>query len=48
MYIQPLTEGFYFHLYNRGVNSENIFKEQRNYYTFYSNIFFTAAMCLKP
>jgi len=34
MYIQPLTEGNYFHLYNRGVNSENIFKEHRNYYYF--------------
>ena len=34
MYIQPLTEGHYFHIYNRGVNSEDIFKEQRNYYYF--------------
>jgi putative transposase len=34
MYIQPLTEGSYFHIYNRGVNGEDIFKEQRNYYYF--------------
>jgi putative transposase len=34
MYIQPLTEGNYFHIYNRGVNSEDIFKEPRNYYYF--------------
>jgi REP element-mobilizing transposase RayT len=34
MDIQPLIEGQYFHIYNRGVNSENIFKEERNYYYF--------------
>lgn len=34
MYIQPLKEGSYFHVYNRGVNGEDIFKEQRNYYYF--------------
>jgi len=34
MYTQPLTEGSYFHIYNRGVNGEDIFKEQRNYYYF--------------
>ena len=34
MYIQPLVEGQYFHIYNRGVNGEDIFKEQRNYYYF--------------
>ena len=34
MYIEPLLEGKYFHIYNRGVNSEDIFKEQRNYYYF--------------
>jgi putative transposase len=34
MYIQPLIEGQYFHIYNRGVNGETIFKEQRNYYFF--------------
>jgi len=31
MNIQPLLEGEYFHIYNRGVNSEDIFKEGRNY-----------------
>jgi len=34
MQIQPLLEGKFFHIYNRGVNSENIFKEKRNYYFF--------------
>jgi putative transposase len=34
MDIQPLAEGSYFHIYNRGVNGEDIFKEQRNYYYF--------------
>lgn len=34
MYIQPLEEGQYFHIYNRGVNVEDLFKEQRNYYYF--------------
>lgn len=34
MEIQPLLEGHYFHIYNRGVNGEDIFKEQRNYYYF--------------
>jgi putative transposase len=34
MYIQPLIEGAYFHIYNRGVNGENLFKEERNYYYF--------------
>jgi putative transposase len=34
MYIQPLIEGNYFHIYSRGINSEDIFKEQRNYYYF--------------
>lgn len=31
MQIQALQAGGYFHIYNRGVNSENIFKEPRNY-----------------
>ncbi len=31
MNIQPLTEGNHFHIYNRGVNSEDIFKEEKNY-----------------
>lgn len=34
MYTQPLTVEAYFHIYNRGVNGEDIFKEQRNYYYF--------------
>lgn len=34
MNIQPIIEGCYFHIYNRGVNGENIFKEKKNYYHF--------------
>ena len=34
MNLQPITEGNYFHIYNRGVNGENIFKEEKNYYFF--------------
>jgi REP element-mobilizing transposase RayT len=39
MQIQPIIEGRYFHLYNRGVNGEDIFKEQRNYYYFLHQYF---------
>ncbi|MEJ7611792.1 MAG: hypothetical protein WKF88_11490 [Ferruginibacter sp.] len=31
MNIQPLSEGHYYHIYNRGINSEDIFKEENNY-----------------
>ena len=31
MHIQPILEGNYFHIYNRGVNGDDIFKEHRNY-----------------
>lgn len=34
MLTQPLTEGSYFHIYSRGNNSEDIFKEHRNYHYF--------------
>ena len=27
----PLQPGLYYHIYNRGVNGENIFIEERNY-----------------
>jgi len=43
MYIQPLTEGAYFHIYNRGVNGEDIFKEPRNYYYFLQQYIFYCA-----
>lgn len=46
MNIQPLLEGEYFHIYNRGVNSEDIFKERRNYGYFLQqyNLYCSAAM----
>jgi REP element-mobilizing transposase RayT len=28
---QPLAPGRYYHIYNRGINSENLFREVRNY-----------------
>ena len=34
MQLETLTEGNYFHIYNRGVNSENLFKEEKNYFYF--------------
>ncbi|MBK7124133.1 MAG: hypothetical protein IPH68_15945 [Chitinophagaceae bacterium] len=40
MNIQPLVQGEYFHIYNRGVNGEDIFKEQRNYYYFLQQYIF--------
>jgi REP element-mobilizing transposase RayT len=53
MYTEPLTEGEYFHIYNRGVNGEDIFKEERNYYyflqqyqTYCSDVFETFAYSL--
>ncbi len=48
-----LKPGAYYHIYNRGINGENIFKEERNYayflskYTIYLNpILETYAYCL--
>ncbi len=29
--IEPLESGNYYHIYNRGINSENLFKENRNH-----------------
>ncbi len=53
MDIQPLIEGQYFHIYNRGVNGEDLFKEEKNYYYFLqqykfycSDILETLAYCL--
>lgn len=53
MQIESLTEGRYFHMYNRGVNGEDIFKEPRNYdyflqqYSHYcSDVFETLAYAL--
>ncbi len=53
MDIEPLTEGCYFHIYNRGVNSEDIFREKKNYAyfmqqykTYCSDVFDTWAYAL--
>jgi putative transposase len=34
MQTEQFTTGNYFHIYNRGVNGEDLFKEKRNYYYF--------------
>ena len=31
---EPLQPDTFYHIYNRGINKENIFKEERNYYFF--------------
>jgi len=53
MYIQSIIEGQYFHIYNRGVNKEDLFKEERNYHFFLqqyklycSDVLETLAYCL--
>lgn len=53
MDIQPIIEGQYFHIYNRGVNGEDLFKEERNYHYFLqqyklycSDVLETLAWCL--
>ena len=47
MDIQPIIEGQYFHIYNRGVNSETLFKEERNYYYFLKQYKFYCADVLE-
>ena len=37
--IEPLEAGNVYHIYNRGNNSEDIFKEERNYYYFLQKYF---------
>jgi putative transposase len=44
---QPLIEGQYFHIYNRGVNGEDLFKEKRNYYYFLEQYRFYCADVLE-
>ena len=51
--IVPLERGKYYHLFNRGINGENIFREERNYIfflekwkTYLSPVFETFAYCL--
>lgn len=34
MQIEPIQEGNYYHIYNRGINGTNIFTEERNYHYF--------------
>lgn len=32
--VVPLEKGKFYHIYNRGINSENLFREERNYFFF--------------
>jgi len=34
----PLTPGYYYHIFNRGINGEDIFKERRNY-SYFLNLY---------
>ena len=34
MFIEPLSEGHYYHIYSRGINGENIFRSDENYHYF--------------
>ena len=34
MHTEPFITGNYYHIFNRGVNGEDLFKEKRNYYYF--------------
>ncbi len=51
--LSPLQPGVYYHIYNRGNNGENLFKEERNY-TYFLTLYekyitpiaFTYAYCL--
>jgi len=29
--MEPLVNGYYYHIYNRGINSENLFIDKNNY-----------------
>ncbi|MEZ4884563.1 MAG: hypothetical protein R3E32_07555 [Chitinophagales bacterium] len=33
-YYEKLEEGYFYHIYNRGINGENIFKKEKNYLFF--------------
>ena len=53
--LQPLEEGQFYHIYNRGINGENLFKEERNYAYFLQQyakylepVVQTFAYCLLP
>lgn len=47
MNIEPFVAGNYYHIFNRGVNSENLFKEKRNYYYFLQQYQFYCADVLE-
>lgn len=47
MNIEPLVTGNYYHIFNRGVNSEDLFKEKRNYYYFLQQYQFYCADVLE-
>ena len=38
MELESITEGNYFHIYNRGVNGGNIFKEEKKLFLFFTTV----------
>lgn len=47
MQIQQFSSGNYFHIYNRGVNGENLFREEKNYHYFLQQYNFYCADVLE-
>ncbi len=47
MTIQPITEGRYYHIYNRGVNGMTIFREKKNYHQFLEKYVFYCSKVIK-
>ena len=47
MNIEPLAAGNYYHIFNRGVNGEDLFKEKKNYYYFLQQYQFYCADVLE-
>ncbi|HMH32789.1 MAG TPA: hypothetical protein VK543_07150 [Puia sp.] len=52
-HIQPILEGHYYHIYNRGINGTDIFLEKKNYFYFLekfeeytSKVAYVRAYCL--
>ena len=47
MHTEPFTSGNYYHIFNRGVNGQDLFKEKKNYYYFLQQYQFYCADVLE-